>query len=83
MISKQDNIAESFGETKTAGYETLDVKVGVKPIRNITIGMAALNVFDTTYHNHLNFSFTNQADFGKTPILEPGGNLSAFLQYKF
>lgn len=83
VTSKQENIAESFGETTTAGYETLDAKFGVKPLKNITLGVAALNIFDEAYNNHLNFSFTNQANFGRTPITEPGGNFSVFVQYQF
>ncbi len=83
VTSKQENIAESFGETTTAGYETLDVKLGIKPLKNLTLGVAALNIFDEAYNNHLNFSFTNQADFGRTPITEPGRNFSAFVQYQF
>ena len=83
ITSKQTNIAESFGETETDGYETLDIKLGVKPIKNVTLGLAVINVFDETYHNHLNFSFKNQVGLGDVPITEPGRNLSAFLQYKF
>lgn len=83
LVSSQDNISRSFGETKTDGYGTLDLRLGIKPIKNITLGFAVMNVFDEAYNNHLNFSFTNQADFGRTPITEPGRNLSAFLQYKF
>jgi len=83
LVSKQDNIAESFGETYTKGYETLDVRVGLKPVKNITIGFAAINVFDQTYNDHLSFSFNNQSGLGKIPINEPGRNLTAFLQYKF
>ncbi|TBN00406.1 TonB-dependent receptor [Hyunsoonleella flava] len=83
LVSKQDNISRSFGETTTAAYETLDMRLGIKPIKSITLGVALINAFDEAYNNHLNFSFTNQADFGRTPITEPGRNLSAFLQYKF
>lgn len=83
LTSRQDNISESFGETETNGYQTLDLRFGVKPYKGITLGIAALNIFDEAYHNHLSFSFTNQEDFGRTPITEPGRNLSAFLQYKF
>jgi len=83
LTSKQDNISESFGETSTAGYEIMDIRLGVVPFKNLTLGVAALNVFDETYHNHLNFSFKNQADFGAVPINDPGRNLSAFVQYKF
>lgn len=83
ITSSQENIAENFGETRTAGYETMDLKIGVKPFKGITIGGAVINVFDETYNNHLNFSFNNQADFGSVPINEPGRNFSAFAQYTF
>jgi len=83
LTSKQSNIAKSFGETETDGYQTLDIRLGVKPIKNVTLGLAAINLLDETYHNHLNFSFKNQAGLGAVPITEPGRNLTAFLQYKF
>lgn len=83
LVSKQDHISKSFGETQTDGYQTFDVRLGVKPIEQITLGVAVINAFDEAYNNHLNFSFTNQSDFGRTPITEPGRNFSAFLQYKF
>ncbi|RKS53781.1 iron complex outermembrane receptor protein [Gillisia mitskevichiae] len=83
LVSQQDNISRSFGETKTDGYQTLDLRLGVNPLNNVTLGIAALNVFDKDYNNHLNFSFTNQSDFNRVPITEPGRNISAFLQYKF
>ncbi|MCX7550348.1 TonB-dependent receptor [Xanthomarina sp. F2636L] len=83
IVSEQDNISKSFGETETDGYQTLDVRLGVKPIKGITLGVALINAFDEAYISHLNFSFTNQADFGRTPITEPGRNFSAFLQYTF
>lgn len=83
ITSKQSNIAESYGETETDGYNTLDIRLGVKPIKNVTLGVAAINVFDEMYHNHLNFSFKNQVGLGAVPISEPGRNLTAFLQYKF
>jgi len=83
ITSRQENIARSFGEIVTPGYEVLDIRIGVVPVDNLTLGVAALNVLDVTYNNHLNFSFTNQADFGRVPINDPGRNLSAFIQYKF
>lgn len=83
LTSKQNNIAKSFGETKTDGYQTLDIKLGVKPIKDVTLGLAVINVFDETYHNHLNFAFKNQVGLDAVPITEPGRNFTAFLQYKF
>lgn len=83
ITSKQSNIAQSFGETETKGYQTVDVRFGAKPFKNTTFGLAVLNITDEAYNNHLNFSFTNQAGFGRTPITEPGRNISLFLQYSF
>ena len=83
LTSEQDNIAPSFGEQVTPSYEVLDLRLGVVPFKNLTLGVAALNVFDKTYSNHLNFAFNNQADFGRVPINDPGRNLSAFVQYQF
>ncbi|MRI02433.1 TonB-dependent receptor [Kriegella sp. EG-1] len=83
ITSKQDNIALSFGEQETPGYKILDLRFGIIPFKNLTFGLAALNVFDTTYSNHLNFAFNNQADFGSVPINDPGRNLSVFIQYEF
>ncbi|GGK10272.1 ligand-gated channel [Yeosuana aromativorans] len=81
--SKQTHISKSFGEMETPGYQTLDCRFGIKPYRNISLGVAVLNVFDETYHDHLNFSFNNQADFGTVPITEPGRNFTFFLEKKF
>ncbi|WP_299110379.1 TonB-dependent receptor [uncultured Winogradskyella sp.] len=83
IVAKQNRISQSFGETKTDGYQTMDVRLGLKPIHNLTLGVAVINAFDKSYNNHLNFSFTNQSEFGRTPITEPGRNFSAFLQYAF
>jgi iron complex outermembrane receptor protein len=83
LVSRQDDISRSYGETETEGYQTLDLRLGLKPIKKITLGLAVINVFDKAYNNHLNFSFTNQENFGRIPITEPGRNISAFLQFKF
>lgn len=83
VTSKQTDIARSFGERTTDGYGVADLSFGVKPFEYLTIGVAASNIFDETYNNHLNFSFANQADYGRVPINDPGRNLSAFVQYSF
>ena len=83
ITSEQDKIAASFGEQKTDGYSLMDVRLGVKPIKDLTFGVAVLNVFDKTYHNHMNFSYSNQSGFDNVPINDPGRNFTMFLQYKF
>ena len=83
LNSKQSHISKSFGEMETPGYATFDCRFGIKPYKNVSLGVAVLNVFDKTYHNHLNFSFNNQEAFGTVPITEPGRNITFFLEKKF
>ena len=83
FVSAQTDIAPSFGETTTPAYQTTDIRAGVSPFKGVTLGMAAINVFDETYSDHLNFSFVNQGDLNLTPVNDPGRNLSVFLQYSF
>lgn len=83
ITSKQNEIANSFREQETLGYETLDVRMGIKPMKRMNIGIAVLNVFDQIFNNHLNFSFVNQANFNRVPVNDPGRNLSVFVQYTF
>jgi len=83
IVSEQTNIAETFGETSTPAWSTFDIRLGVKPIDRLTIGVAGLNIFDEEYHNHLNFSYINQEGFDRVPINDPGRNFTAFVQYRF
>ena len=83
FVSSQKEIASSFGETETPGYKTTDIRAGINPWKGVSLGVAALNLFDEQYNDHLNFSFVNQDGVGRVPIPDPGRNLSVFLQYKF
>ena len=83
LVAEQDDIALSFGEQITDGYGLVNLRFGATPFKHFDLGLAALNLFDVTYNNHLNFSFANQADFGRVPINDPGRNLSVFVQYSF
>lgn len=83
IIAKQDEIAPSFGEVSTKGYQTMDLRLGYRPTENWSIGLSGLNIFDKNYHNHLNFAFRNQAEFASVPINEQGRNFTMFIQYKF
>ncbi|HRO07485.1 MAG TPA: TonB-dependent receptor [Saprospiraceae bacterium] len=83
VVAAQDNISPSFGESQTPAYRTLDLKLGYKPWDNVSLGVAGLNIFNATYHNHLNFSFRNQEGFAAVPVNEPGRNITAFIQFTF
>lgn len=81
ITSKQDHLATSFSEQETAGYNTFDLRLGIKPIKNIILGLAVLNLFNETYSSHLNFAFRNTTDYGSEPITDPGRNFSAYIKY--
>lgn len=83
LTAKQNKISESYDEIPTAGYEVMDFNIGYKPIKNLSLGMGILNVFDQYYNNHLTFAFNNVAGFGRIPITEPGRNFTFFVNYKF
>lgn len=83
MTSKQTKIANSFGEQETSGYEVMDLKAGVHLTSKLDFGAGVLNVFDKYYNDHLSFSFSNQKNFQRSPIPEPGRNFTFFLNYKF
>lgn len=78
----QNQISRTFDETKTPGYFLLDLRAGIKPVKNVTIGGAVLNIFDKTYYNHLNFSYIN-SDVNAGKIYEAGRSFSIFAKYKF
>jgi iron complex outermembrane receptor protein len=69
-------------ETESPGFGTMDFRAGFEPIYNLTVGFAALNIFDKAYYEHLNYSFKGSNTLsGK--ILEPGRNFTTYIKYKF
>jgi iron complex outermembrane recepter protein len=86
IASKQNRLATSFGEkTETPGYNTIDFRTGFKPLKNFSIGAAILNIFDTAYYSHLNYTYSNNtnSDLNGKRMYEPGRNISLYLNYKF
>lgn len=81
-VAKQDQIALTFDETETPAYFLLDLRAGIKPSANITIGAAVLNIFDQKYYNHLNFSYKN-SDINSGKVYESGRSVSLFAKYNF
>lgn len=78
----QNQIAYTFDETKTPGYIVNDFRIGVKPLKNLSIGGAVLNILDNDYYNHLNFSYKN-AELNAGRVYEPGRSFSIFGKYTF
>jgi iron complex outermembrane receptor protein len=85
IVAEQDQLATSFGETvATPGYNTIDLRMGVEPFKGLKLGAAALNIFDTAYYNHLNFTFKNTIDnVVDERVYEVGRSFSVFAKYSF
>lgn len=82
LVAKQSRVSTSFEEQETPGFGTLDLRAGFEPFDGFSIGAAVLNIFDKTYYEHLNFSFSNSNTLsGK--IYEPGRNFTTYIKYKF
>lgn len=82
LVAKQDRVSASFMEQESPGFGTLDIRAGFEPFEGFSIGAALLNVFDKTYYEHLNFSYSNSNTLsGK--IYESGRNFTTYIKYKF
>ncbi|MDG1573359.1 TonB-dependent receptor [Robiginitalea sp. M366] len=81
FTAKQTLLAPSFGETETPGYGLVDLRLGINPTPQMQVGLAALNVLNHSYYDHLNFALTNQGEVSGNRIREPGRNLSVYLKY--
>jgi iron complex outermembrane receptor protein len=82
LVAKQDRVSASFMEQESPEFGTLDIRAGFEPVEGLSIGAALLNVFDKTYYEHLNFSYSNSNTLsGK--IYESGRNFTTYIKYKF
>lgn len=82
MVAAQNRVSLIFDEGTTPGFATLDLRAGISPLKNTTIGVAMLNVFDKVYYEHLNYSYSNST-VNDGRIYEIGKNCTVFLKYKF
>ena len=83
FVAKQADFAPSFNETETPGYTTFDLRMGYKLSKKLHLGASVLNIFDTAYYSHLNFSFKNSDELNGRRIYEVGRNFSMFVKYNF
>lgn len=82
LVSEQSRTSDSFMEQETPGFGTLDFRIGLEPYKVLSIGAAVLNIFDKTYYEHLNFSYSN-SNILSGKIYEPGRNFTTYIKYKF
>ena len=82
LVANQSRISASFMEEETPGFGTLDLRAGVKPFPNFSIGFAVLNIFDKAYYEHLNYSYQN-SNTSSGHIYETGRNFTTYIKYNF
>jgi len=82
LVAKQSRISASFMEEETPGFGTLDLRAGVTPFPDFSIGFAVLNIFDKAYYEHLNYSYQN-SNTSSGHIYETGRNFTTYIKYKF
>ena len=82
FVAAQRRVSRSFLEEETGGFATIDFSIGIKPIKNVTLGASVLNIFDKAYTEHLNFAYTN-SDLLSGRIFEPGRNFTVRASYSF
>lgn len=82
LVGGQDRVSTTFMEEETPGFGTLDFRAGYNPFKNISIGVAVLNIFDKNYYEHLNFSYQN-SNVLSGRIYEPGRNFTTYIKYQF
>jgi len=70
-VTKQNRIADSYGESTTPSFSTIDVSVNYKINEHVEINVAANNLLDQTYYEHL----SRPVKGTREAINAPGRNL--------
>jgi len=76
-VAEQRRVAESFDEQPTDGYLLTHFKVSSHVGRSIQLSAGVNNLFDVTYHEHLNRSLQGST----LPLNDPGRSLFVELKW--
>ncbi len=68
MVSEQNRVSQSYGESKTPGFLTAAASVSYAPCRYASFVAGVENMFDTPYYEHLNRRIVGSTD----RLYEPG-----------
>ncbi len=81
FAAKQERVSESFGETETESFDIVGLSTFYTPIKQLKIGFAIDNIFDTNYYEHLNRPYRNMDTMSM--YFEPGRNYKISVKYNF
>lgn len=76
-VAEQTRVAESFDEQPTDGYLLTNLKLSSQLGRGIQLSAGVNNLFDVTYHEHLNRSLQGST----MPLNDPGRSLFVELKW--
>ncbi len=76
-VAEQTRVAESFDEQPTDGYLLTNFKLSSQLGRGIQLSAGVNNLFDVTYHEHLNRSLQGST----MPLNDPGRSLFVELKW--
>lgn len=78
--SKQNRIAQDFGELKTPQFSVFNIDTNYTLTKNIFINFEISNLFDKAYSEHLNRTYSDNT---KQRILERGRSFNLNINMKF
>ena len=67
-VAGQNNISETFGESRTPGFVLANAAVRYSPLQFVDISAGVNNIFDKSFYEHLN----RRSREDGSPLLEPG-----------
>jgi len=76
-VAEQERVAESFDEQPTDGYLLTNFKLTTRLFESLRLSAGVNNLFDVTYHEHLNRSLQGST----LPLNDPGR--SVFVELKW
>lgn len=78
-VVEQSRISKEYGETVTPAFNLLDVKLGYKFNRGLSLSFGVDNLLDESYYEHLNRSVIGL----RNPIFAPGRSVYASMNFSF
>ncbi len=78
-VAEQNRVSGEFGETVTPSFFLVDVNVGYRLSKTLSIQAGAQNLLDVNYYEHLNRSVRGT----NNPIFAPGRNVYVSLNARF
>jgi len=81
LVAAQNRVSESFDESPSPSFGTLDLKIGYKLSSYLDFDLGVNNIFDANYYEHLSRPYKNMTE--PSDFFEPGRNFLITVRAKF